>query len=63
MFLLRKFSENDINEVIFSAGGKRAHLNEASRKHIGADYILGNTLIELKLLQEEGLNKKTDKPN
>jgi hypothetical protein len=54
---MRPLQEADIDEVIFAAGGRRAHENVDQRRKPGADYVLGSTVIELKILEEEGLNK------
>jgi hypothetical protein len=56
-FRIRPISEEDINEVIESAGGRRAHEDADRRDKRGADYLLGNTVIELKGLDDNGLEK------
>lgn len=56
-FRLRPLSEPDIDQVIESAGGMRAHPDADRREQVGADYVLGNCVIELKALDDEGLAK------
>lgn len=56
-FRLRPISEPDIDQVIENAGGGRAHPDADRREQIGADYVLGNCVIELKALDDEGLAK------
>src|SRR5574337_1163246 len=56
-FRLRPISEPDIDQVVEAAGGKRAHPDADRREQIGADYVLGNCVIELKALDDEGLAK------
>jgi hypothetical protein len=57
---IQKISETDIEEVIIKAGGNRAHpdsneLSKACKKN--ADFVLGCSIIELKILEDEGLDK------
>lgn len=54
---IRPLSEVDIDGVIELAGGKRAHPDADRRVAIGADYLLGEAVIELKALDDEGLAK------
>lgn len=56
-FKLRPLSESDIDQIIKNAGGTRAHPDADRRQQIGADYVLGNCVIELKALDDEGLTK------
>ncbi|MHA7680631.1 hypothetical protein [Cupriavidus sp. PET2-C1] len=56
-FRLRPISEPDIDQVVENSGGKRAHPDADRREQIGADYVLGNCVIELKALDDEGLAK------
>lgn len=56
-FRLRPISEPDIDQVVEDAGGKRAHSDADRREQMGADYVLGNCVIELKALEDEGLAK------
>jgi hypothetical protein len=56
-FCIRPLSETDIDAVIAIAGGKRAHYDADRRSRVGADYLLKEAVIELKALDDEGLNK------
>ena len=56
-FRIRPISENEIEQVIVSAGGKRAHPDADRRTLKGADFVLGTSVIELKILEDEGLDK------
>jgi hypothetical protein len=55
---IRPLSEEaDIDFVVMSAGGQRAHPDEDRRALRNSDYLLGNSIIELKLLEDERLDK------
>ena len=54
---IRPLTEDICNEIIEAAGGRRAHTDQAERKKRNADYILGDSVIELKILKDEGLSK------
>lgn len=56
-FLVRKLAEKDIDAVLERAGGKRAHPDADRRDRQGADYVLGDAVLELKALDDEGLGK------
>lgn len=56
-FRIRPLSESDIDEIIVAAGGGRAHSDAGRRDKPSADYLLGEALIELKALDEEGFEK------
>ena len=56
-FLVRSLSEEDLDTVIVSAGGRRAHPDADRRNRVGADYVLAEAIVELKSLDEEGLKK------
>lgn len=56
-FRIRPLSEADIDAVIEAAGGVRAHADADRRHSPGADYLLGEAVIELKALDDEGLVK------
>ena len=42
---------------MFAAGGARAHPGSNQQRRPNADYLLRNTLIELKILDDDGLSK------
>jgi hypothetical protein len=55
---IRPLSESrDIDFVIALAGGKRAHEDSDRKDTRNSDYILGQSIIELKLLDDERLRK------
>lgn len=54
---IRPISESDIDEIIREAGGIRAHEDTHRRTEKGADYRLKDAVIELKILEEDGLSK------
>jgi hypothetical protein len=54
---IRPLTEDRFNEIIERAGGRRAHLDDDRRATRNADYILGDAIIELKILDDEGLSK------
>lgn len=56
-FRIRPLTESDLDKVIETAGGTRAHPDADRRDAKSADYRLGNALIELKALDDEGLAK------
>lgn len=56
-FRVRPLSEEDIDGIVRAAGGERAHTDEDRRDKPGSDYRLAETLIELKSLDDEGLEK------
>jgi hypothetical protein len=56
---IRPTTESDFDSIIAAAGGKRAHIDADRRKLPGADYLLNEAVLELKLLDEEGLSKST----
>lgn len=57
-FRIRRLSEAEIETVIIRAGGKRAHPDADRRSLRGADFVLGPSVIELKILEDEGLDKR-----
>lgn len=46
-----------MESVLVEAGGRRAHPDAHLRKEKGADFILDDAVIELKILEEDGLDK------
>jgi len=49
--------EPDFDLIIQRAGGKRLVKDDSVQDAPNADYLLGNTVIELKMVEEEGLDK------
>ncbi len=58
IFELLKIIEDDITEIIVSAGGAQIPTRDKEEKNT-ADYSLDESIIELKLIEEEGLEKET----
>jgi len=58
-FRLNKLNEDDIDMVVAAAGGCRAVPDHSIEKRLNADYLLGDAVLELKLFEEEGLEKQT----
>lgn len=56
-FRIQGISEAEIETVIIRAGGTRAHPDADRRSEKGADFVLGSSIIELKILEDEGLDK------
>lgn len=56
-FPIHALKEGDLDSVIEEAGGDRAHPDADKRELTGADYVLGRTVIELKMLDDEGFDK------
>lgn len=50
-------TEAVLDGVVKRAGGARAHPDQDRRTKRGADYVIGGTVIELKILDDEGLTK------
>lgn len=50
-------TELDVDAIVLAAGGRRAYDNADTRSKLGADYLLGEAIIEMKSLDEEGLAK------
>ena len=56
-FRIQRLSETEVETVVIRAGGKRAHPDADRRSLRGADFVLGSSVIELKILEDEGLDK------
>jgi hypothetical protein len=56
-FRVQPIGESAVDEILAKAGGERAHLDADRRQKPGADYVLGDALIELKALDDEGMSK------
>jgi hypothetical protein len=48
-FRMRPIAEEEIEELVVQAGGRRAHPDADSRSKQGADFVLGDSVIELKI--------------
>ena len=51
--------ESDFDGIIEDAGGRRFSADHSKEKKPNADYRLGSLVIELKIVEEEGLEKQT----
>lgn len=56
-FPIRALTEQDLDRIVEAAGGAKAHPEADRRDREGADYLVGTTLIELKMLDDEGFAK------
>lgn len=56
-FPIRALTELDLDRIVEAAGGAKAHPDADRRDREGADYLVGTTLIELKMLDDEGFAK------
>ncbi|MGA1800569.1 hypothetical protein [Rhizobium sp. HT1-10] len=54
---IRPLTEEIVNDIVERAGGRRAHPDHDRRAARNADYVVGNAVIELKILDDEGLSK------
>lgn len=54
---IRPLTEEIVNDIVERAGGRRAHPDHDRRATRNADYVVGNAVIELKILDDEGLSK------
>ena len=50
-------TETDFDEVIMNAGGRR-YTDDLTIQELNCDYILDDAVIELKIIEEEPINKK-----
>lgn len=55
--VIRPLHEEDIDTVVLDAGGRRASPDSSREAELNPDFRLGNAVIELKLLNDEGLLK------
>jgi hypothetical protein len=58
-FRLNKLKEEDVDSLISACGGSRVVVTQSGSPSPSADYLLQNAVIELKLLEEEGLQKES----
>ena len=56
-FQLSLLTEEDVTKVVEAAGGKRLYEDDRMREDRNADYVFSDSVVELKLLNEEGLEK------
>jgi hypothetical protein len=53
-----RLREKDFDEIVALCGGQRAVVDYTRSKELNADYLLNEAIIELKLIDEEGLSKE-----
>jgi hypothetical protein len=53
-----KLEENDFDAMVTRAGGQRLSPDHTREDRPNADYALGEAVVELKLVEEEGLEKE-----
>lgn len=53
-----KLEESDFDAIVERAGGRRVAVGHGPKDPKNADYVLGEAMVELKLVEEEGLAKK-----
>ncbi len=54
---IRAIDEGALEAAILKFGGRRAHADADRRTAVGADFLIGDAIIELKVLDEDGLDK------
>lgn len=54
-----RLAEADFDGIIENAGGRRFSADHSKERKLNADYRLGSAVIELKIVEEEGLEKHT----
>lgn len=55
-FEIQGITEDEMERTLARAGGRRAHPDADRRNRRGADFVIGNSVVELKILEEEGLD-------
>jgi len=58
-FHLNRIHEADVDQIVADCGGRRVVGDDSAVTEPNADYVLHEALIELKLFEEEGLEKET----
>jgi hypothetical protein len=53
-----KLKEEDFDGIVQRSGGKRLSNDESREKNLNADYLFEDAIIELKFVEEEGLEKQ-----
>jgi hypothetical protein len=53
-----KIDERDFDEIFSKIGGRRFSTDHSREERKNADFVIGNALVELKLINEEGLEKE-----
>lgn len=58
-FRINYITEDNFTQIILDAGGRKFSEDYSKEKELNADYVLFDSLIELKNIEETGLDKKT----
>ena len=53
-----RLTENNFDKIIEAAGGNRFIIDNNPEKQPNADYLLEDAIVELKFVEEEGLEKQ-----
>ena len=56
---INRLTENDFTGIISEAGGARYSDDDSREQTLNADYVIGDSIVELKLIEEEGIEKNT----
>ena len=56
--LFSQLTETDFDEIVLSVGGRR-YTEDPHIQNLNCDYVLDDTVIELKIIEEEPIEKKT----
>jgi hypothetical protein len=56
---INKLRESDFDSILADAGGRRAAVDDSRCSEPNADYILNEAVVELKLVEEEGIAKQS----
>lgn len=56
-FKIKPLGEGELEAAIEAVGGRRAHPDVSKRSALSADFLLGEAIIELKILDEDWFNK------
>jgi hypothetical protein len=54
---INRLTESDITAIVDAAGGVRYSADDSKEQRLNADYVINNAIVELKLVEEEGLEK------
>lgn len=56
---INRLTENDFTSMFEAAGGARFSQDDSRENLLNADYVINNAIFELKLVEEEGLEKES----
>lgn len=55
---INRLSEDDFTKIIKQAGGSRYSQDDSRERNLNADYIFDDAIVELKFVEEEGVEKE-----